>query len=96
MGQLLGQVVLTGGPVLLAAAGGAPAEVTALFAGLALFRAPYTLALGLVSQLTERLTGAGGPGPARGAAEVPHRGGADDAGRRRSWRRSSAPGPVRR
>lgn len=42
--------------MLLAAAGGAPAEVTALFAGLALFRAPYTLALGLVSQLTERLT----------------------------------------
>ena len=56
VGQLLGQVALTGGPVLLAAAGGAPAEVTALFAGLALFRAPYTLALGLVSQLTERLT----------------------------------------
>jgi O-antigen/teichoic acid export membrane protein len=56
VGQLLGQAVLTGGPVLLAAAGGAPAEVTALFAGLALFRAPYTLALGLVSQLTERLT----------------------------------------
>jgi len=56
VGQLLGQVVLTGGPVLLAAAGGAPAQVTALFAGLALFRAPYTLALGLVSQLTERLT----------------------------------------
>ncbi len=49
--------MLTGGPVLLAVAGGAPAEVTALFAGLALFRAPYTLALGLVAQLTERLTG---------------------------------------
>jgi len=29
--------------------------VTALFAALALFRAPYTLALGLVSQLTGRL-----------------------------------------
>jgi O-antigen/teichoic acid export membrane protein len=56
VGQLLGQAVLTGGPVLLAAASGAPTEVTALFAGLALFRAPYTLALGLVSQLTERLT----------------------------------------
>ena len=56
VGQLLGQAVLTGGPVLLAAANGAPAEVTALFAGLALFRAPYTLAIGLVSQLTERLT----------------------------------------
>lgn len=55
-GQLLAQVVLTGGPVLLAAVGGAPAEVTALFAGLALFRAPYTLAIGLVSALTGRLT----------------------------------------
>ena len=48
--------MLTGGPVLLAVAGGAPAEVTALFAGLALFRAPYTLALGLVAPLTDRLT----------------------------------------
>jgi O-antigen/teichoic acid export membrane protein len=55
-GQLLAQVALTGGPVLLAAVGGAPAEVTALFAGLALFRAPYTLAIGLVSALTGRLT----------------------------------------
>ena len=51
-GQVIGQVVLTGGPVVLALAGGSPAEVTSLFAGLALFRAPYTLALGLVSQLT--------------------------------------------
>jgi O-antigen/teichoic acid export membrane protein len=55
-GQLLAQATLTGGPVLLAAVGGASAEVTALFAGLALFRAPYTLALGLVSALTGRLT----------------------------------------
>jgi O-antigen/teichoic acid export membrane protein len=55
-GQLLGQVALTGGPVLLALAGGAPAEVTVLFAGLALFRAPYTLALGMVAQLTARFT----------------------------------------
>lgn len=55
-GQLLAQAALTGGPVLLAAVGGAPAEVTALFAGLALFRAPYTLAVGLVSALTGRLT----------------------------------------
>lgn len=51
-GQLLGQVALTGGPVLLALAGGAPTDVTVLFAGLALFRAPYTLALGMVAQLT--------------------------------------------
>jgi O-antigen/teichoic acid export membrane protein len=55
-GQVLGQAVLTGGPVVLALAGGSPHEVTALFAGLALFRAPYTLALGLVSQLTGRFT----------------------------------------
>ncbi|MCW2845591.1 MAG: hypothetical protein JWN22_3507 [Nocardioides sp.] len=55
-GQLIGQTVLTGGPVALALAGGSAAQVTALFAGLALFRAPYTLALGLVSQLTGRLT----------------------------------------
>jgi len=55
-GQLLGQIVLTGGPVLLALAGGAPAEVTVLFAGLALFRAPYTLSIGMVAQLTARFT----------------------------------------
>lgn len=55
-GQLLAQATLTGGPVLLAAIGGAPSEVTVLFAGLALFRAPYTLALGLVAALTGRLT----------------------------------------
>lgn len=55
-GQVVGQAVLTGGPVLLALANGAPAEVTALFAGLALARVPYTLALGQVSQLTGALT----------------------------------------
>jgi len=55
-GQLIGQAMLTGGPVLLALSGGSPQDVTALFAALALFRAPYTLALGLVSQLTGRLT----------------------------------------
>jgi O-antigen/teichoic acid export membrane protein len=55
-GQLLGQSVLTGGPVVLALAGGTPAQVTALFAGLALFRAPYTFAIGLVAQVTGRLT----------------------------------------
>ncbi|HZJ05921.1 MAG TPA: hypothetical protein VFD59_10675 [Nocardioidaceae bacterium] len=54
--QLLGQIVLTGGPVLLALAGGTPGEVTALFAALAIFRAPYIVALGLVSQLTGRIT----------------------------------------
>ncbi len=55
-GQLLAQATLTGGPVLVAVIGGAPSAVTALFAGLALFRAPYTIALGLVSPLTGRLT----------------------------------------
>jgi O-antigen/teichoic acid export membrane protein len=55
-GQLLGQVALTGGPVLLALAGGGPADVTVLFAGLALFRAPYTLAIGMVAQVTARFT----------------------------------------
>ncbi|HET7173134.1 MAG TPA: hypothetical protein VFI30_02510 [Nocardioidaceae bacterium] len=55
-GQLIGQSVLTGGPVVLALAGGGPADVTALFTALALFRSPYTLMLGLVSQLTGRLT----------------------------------------
>jgi len=55
-GQLLGQAVLTGGPVVLALGGGTAVEVTALFAGLALFRAPYTIFLGLVSQLTGLFT----------------------------------------
>ena len=56
LAQLLGQVVLTGGPVALALAGGSAAQVTALFAALALFRAPYTLALGMVAQLTTAIT----------------------------------------
>lgn len=55
-GQLVAQAVLTGGPVVLALAGGSPAQVTALFAGLALFRAPYTLALGTVAPLTSLFT----------------------------------------
>jgi O-antigen/teichoic acid export membrane protein len=55
LAQLIGQVVLTGGPVVLALAGGSPREVTTLFAALALFRAPYMLALGMVAQLTTRV-----------------------------------------
>lgn len=55
-GQLAGQVALTGGPVVLALAGGSATQVTVLFAALALFRAPYTLALGVVAPLTGRLT----------------------------------------
>ena len=55
-GTLIAQVVLTGGPLLLAAFGAAPAEVTGLFAALALFRAPYILATGLAARLTGSLT----------------------------------------
>ncbi len=55
-GQLLAQLVLTGGPVVLALLGGAPAEVTALFVGLAIYRAPYIVAVGVVPQATGVLT----------------------------------------
>jgi O-antigen/teichoic acid export membrane protein len=55
-GQVISQVVLTGGPVVLALLGGSPAQVTGLFVALALFRAPYTLALGAVSPATGVLT----------------------------------------
>ena len=56
LAQLANQTVLTGSPVVLALAGGSAADVTSLFAALALFRAPYMLGLGLVSQLTTTLT----------------------------------------
>lgn len=56
VGQLVAQVVLTGGPLLLALLGGSPAEVTALFAAFALFRAPYLVVLGTLPQLTQRVT----------------------------------------
>ena len=69
-GQLVGQAILTGGPVVLALAGGTAAEVTALFAGLALFRAPYTVAIGLVSQITGRLTTLLSTGEFRALARV--------------------------
>jgi len=54
--QLLAQVILTGSPVLLTLGGGTAVQVTALFSALALFRAPYTFGLGVVSQLTGKLT----------------------------------------
>jgi O-antigen/teichoic acid export membrane protein len=57
-GQVSAQVVLTSGPVLLALADGSPAQVTALFAALALFRAPYMVALGMMPQLMSRVTAA--------------------------------------
>ena len=53
---LLAQVVLNGGPPLLAALGGGKAAVTALFSALALFRAPYLVALGLTVRATAPLT----------------------------------------
>ena len=82
-GQVIAQVVLTGGPVALALLGGTPAEVTGLFVALALFRAPYTLALGAVS-------------PATGVAHAP--GGRRGARRRSagSWRARGAHGSRRR
>lgn len=56
-GQLIAHVMLTGGPLVLTLAGGGPREVTALFAGLTLFRVPYILAIGVVSPLTGRVRG---------------------------------------
>jgi len=53
---LLAQVVLNGGPPLVAALGGQDAEVTALFSALALFRAPYLVALGLTVRATGPLS----------------------------------------
>jgi len=55
-GQLLAQGVLTGGAVVLALRGGSPAEVTAMFATLALFRAPYMVVLGTLAQVTHHVT----------------------------------------
>jgi O-antigen/teichoic acid export membrane protein len=55
-GQLVNQAILTGGPVALALVQGSQREVTTLFAALALYRAPYMLALGMVPQLLARVT----------------------------------------
>lgn len=55
-GSLIGQIVLTSGPLLLALAGGSPAQVTGLFSALALFRAPYMVAMGIAPRLTAGLT----------------------------------------
>lgn len=69
-GQLVAQVVLTGSPLVLAL-GGAPArDVTVLFAALALFRAPYLVALGQVTQLTGILTRLVVDGRARRLARI--------------------------
>ena len=55
-GQLCSQVVLTGAPVVLAVGGGRPQDVTAVFAGLALFRAPYTVGVALLAPVNGWLT----------------------------------------
>lgn len=55
-GSLIAQLVLTGGPIVLAAVGGSAREITALFTTLAVFRAPYVLTLGLVTRVTGTLT----------------------------------------
>jgi len=55
-GSLLGQLVLIGGPAVLALMGGAPRDVTMLFATLAFFRAPYLLAVGVANRVTGTLT----------------------------------------
>lgn len=55
-GTVIAQGVLTGGPVVLSLAGGTRAEVTSLFTALALFRAPYIVALGLAIRVTAHLT----------------------------------------
>ncbi len=55
-GQVLSQALLTGGPLALTLLGGSSAQVTGLFVALALFRAPYTLAIGAISPVTGVLT----------------------------------------
>jgi O-antigen/teichoic acid export membrane protein len=55
-GSLVGQIVLTSGPVVLAILGGAPALITGLFSALALFRAPYMIAIGVTPRMTAWLT----------------------------------------
>ena len=55
-GTVIAQSVLTGGPVMLSLIGGTPAEVTSLFVALALFRAPYIVALGVAARVTAAFT----------------------------------------
>jgi O-antigen/teichoic acid export membrane protein len=55
-GTLLAQIVLAGGPVLLAGQGGTEAEINAVFSSLAIFRAPYMVATGVATYITGALT----------------------------------------
>lgn len=56
LGGLVGQVVLTAGPAVVALLNGPARTVTALFASLALFRLPQVILIGLLSQVTGRVT----------------------------------------
>jgi len=55
-GSLVGQIVLTSGPLVLAIIGGLPGQITGLFSALALFRAPYMIAIGVTPRMTAWLT----------------------------------------
>lgn len=55
-GSLIGQIVLTSGPLILALIGGSPTQITGLFSALALFRAPYIIAIGVTPRMTGWLT----------------------------------------
>jgi len=55
-GTLLAQIVLAGGPVVLAALEGTKAEINAVFSALAIFRAPYMIATGVATYITGALT----------------------------------------
>lgn len=55
-GSLIGQIVLTSGPLILALVGGSPTQITGLFSALALFRAPYMIAIGVTPRMTAWLT----------------------------------------
>lgn len=69
-GSLIGQLVLTGTPVVLAALGGTPAAVTSLFLVLSVWRAPYLVAMGVTPQLTTVLTRMSVEGPLTRIARV--------------------------
>ncbi len=53
---LIAQILLNAGPAVLSAIGGSAAATTAFFSALALFRAPYLVALGLTTQITGPFT----------------------------------------
>ncbi|MEX0875745.1 MAG: hypothetical protein WD646_00740 [Actinomycetota bacterium] len=56
-GSLIAQLVLTGGPIAMALLDAPARAVTAMFAALAVFRAPYLVASGIGSRFTHLLTG---------------------------------------